>query len=83
MKTLELGGSDQWACFGGIYSNYLALEAALAQVSDDPADRLLCLGDLGAFGPYPDRVFPLLKEHQVPVLQGNYDDTIGHQKSDC
>lgn len=83
MKTLELGDSNQWICFGGIYSNYLAVEAALAQVSADAPAPLLCLGDLGAFGPHPDRVFPLLEEHKVSVLQGNYDDSIGHQKSDC
>lgn len=71
------------ACFGGIYSNYLALEAAILDAERRGAERLYCLGDMGAFGPFPDRVFPLLHEHGVTCLQGNYDDSIGNALSDC
>ena len=71
------------ACFGGIYSNYLALEAAILDAKRRGAMRLYCLGDMGAFGPFPDRVFPLLREHNVICLQGNYDDSIGNALSDC
>ena len=44
------------------------------------ADRL---GDLGAFGPHPDRVFPLLIENRVVTMQGNYDNSIGGGLADC
>jgi len=71
------------ACFGGIYNNYLALRAAIADAKTRGAEQLYCLGDLGAFGPYPDRVFPLIYEHQIPCVQGNYDDSIGNQLADC
>lgn len=71
------------ACFGGIYSNYLALQTAIADAKLRGVDAMYCLGDLGAFGPHPDRVFPLLHEHQVQCLQGNYDDSIGNQLDDC
>lgn len=71
------------ACFGGLYSNYLALEVALEDATAERAEARFCLGDLGAFGPYPDRVFPLLQSHQVQCLQGNYDDSIGNQLDDC
>lgn len=71
------------ACFGGIYSNYLALEAALADARRRGVDGLFCLGDLGAFGPHPDRVFPLLREAGVHCLQGNYDHSVGHALDDC
>src|SRR5262245_24054872 len=53
------------AVFGGIYSNYLALEAALGNARRRGMDAVYCLGDLGAFGPHPDRVFPLLHEFGV------------------
>ena len=47
-------------------------------------DAIYCLGDLGAFGPFPDRVFPLLHEQrQVQCLQGNYDHSIGNGLADC
>ena len=65
------------AVFGGVYNNYLALEAALADARSRGVDAVYCLGDLGAFGPHPDRVFPLLHEYGVLCIQGNYDNSIG------
>jgi predicted phosphodiesterase len=71
------------AVFGGIYNNYLALEAALRDIRRRGVDGCCCLGDLGAFGPHPDRVFPLLHEHGVQCIQGNYDHSIGNDLADC
>jgi predicted phosphodiesterase len=71
------------ACFGGVYSNYLALAAALTDIHHRGVDSVYCLGDLGAFGPFPDRVFPLLAEHHVQSIQGNYDHSIGNNLPDC
>jgi predicted phosphodiesterase len=71
------------ALIGGIYSNYLALAAAIDDSQQRQVDGLYCLGDLGAFGPYPDRVFPLLHDHHVQCIQGNYDHSIGHGLDDC
>ena len=58
------------AVFGGIYSNHLALTAALDDAVKRGVEAIYCLGDLGAFGPLPDRVFPLLHEHGVQCMQG-------------
>lgn len=71
------------AFFGGIYNNYLALEAALRDAQRRGVDAIYCLGDLGAFGPHPDRVFPLLHDHDVHCIQGNYDNSIGNDLADC
>lgn len=71
------------ALFGGVYSNYLALEAALADIQNRNITDIYCLGDLGAFGPHPNRIFPLLLNHNVKVVQGNYDDSIGRGLPDC
>jgi predicted phosphodiesterase len=71
------------ALLGGLYSNYLALAAALADIRRRGVDAIYCLGDLGAFGPHPDRVFPLLHEHRVACVRGNYDDSIGREWADC
>ena len=71
------------AFFGGIYNNYLALEAALQDARNRGADALYCLGDMGACGPHPNRVFPLLSDHAVHCVQGNYDDSIGNALDDC
>jgi predicted phosphodiesterase len=75
--------ANRIAVFGGIYSNYLALEAALRDAQSRGVDALYCLGDLGAFGPYPDRVIPLLHKHRVQCIQGNYDNSIGNELADC
>ena len=71
------------AAVGGIYSNYLALEVCLADARAAGAEAIVCLGDLGAFGPHPDRVFPLLKAGDVRVIRGNYDDSIARGLDDC
>jgi predicted phosphodiesterase len=71
------------AVFGGIYNNYLALDAAIRDARQRGVEVFYCLGDLGAFGPHPDRVFPLLKENDVLCIQGNYDNSIGNDLADC
>jgi predicted phosphodiesterase len=71
------------ALLGGVYNNYLALEQALLDVRKRNCDEIYCLGDLGAFGPHPDRVFPLLQEFEIPCVQGNYDDSIGNSLNNC
>lgn len=79
----RLGRLGRIAVLGGVYSNHLALEAALADARRRGVDAVFCLGDLGAFGPHPDKVFPLLVEGGVFVMQGNYDNSIGRGLSDC
>lgn len=77
------GGPDRIAVFGGVYSNHLALEATIRDARDRGAEALYCLGDLGGFGPHPDRCFPLLIEADVQVVRGNYDDSISRGLGDC
>lgn len=71
------------AVFGGIYNNHLALQAALEDALRRGVDAIYCLGDMGAFGPHPDRIFPLLRDHGVQCIQGNYDNSVGNQLADC
>ncbi|MFQ5822735.1 MAG: metallophosphoesterase family protein [bacterium] len=74
---------EKIAVFGGVYNNYLALDALVTDAKNRGTEKLFCLGDLGAFGPNPDKVFPILLEHNIAVVQGNYDHAIGHNLSDC
>ncbi|MGH9322848.1 MAG: metallophosphoesterase family protein [Vicinamibacteria bacterium] len=74
---------ERIACIGGVYSNHIALEAAIADARRRDVEAIFCLGDLGAFGPNPDKVFPLLIANDVRVMQGNYDHSIGGGLSDC
>jgi predicted phosphodiesterase len=76
-----MDGLTRIAVFGGIYSNHLSLAAALRDARKRGVDACFCLGDLGAFGPYPDKVFPLLEG--VVCIQGNYDHSIGNELDTC
>jgi diadenosine tetraphosphatase ApaH/serine/threonine PP2A family protein phosphatase len=71
------------AVFGGVYNNAVALRATLDDARRRDVDAVFCLGDLGGFGPHPDRVYPLLREHDVLVLQGNYDESLASGRTDC
>jgi predicted phosphodiesterase len=73
----------QLAFFGGVYNNHLALQAAIADARQRGAERLFCLGDLGAFGPHPNRTCELIREQGIEVIQGNYDHSVGHGLDDC
>jgi hypothetical protein len=71
------------AVFGGVYSNAPALRAAHDDARRPDVDATFSLGDLGGFGPHPDRVYPLLRQAGVHVLQGNYDESLASGRQDC
>jgi diadenosine tetraphosphatase ApaH/serine/threonine PP2A family protein phosphatase len=71
------------AFFGGIYSNAPALLAAIADARGRGAEALFCLGDLGGFGPHPERIAPILRARGVVTIQGNYEDALGNGRADC
>jgi diadenosine tetraphosphatase ApaH/serine/threonine PP2A family protein phosphatase/pyruvate-formate lyase-activating enzyme len=68
---------------GGAYANPYALEAMVRDAHARGCDRLFCLGDLGGFGAECDAVWPLLVEHGVECIAGNYDVAIGRGDEDC
>jgi predicted phosphodiesterase len=80
---MSLERYERIAAIGGVYSNHIALEAAVADARRRDVEAIFCLGDLGAFGPHPDKVFPILVEADVKVMQGNYDNSVGNGLADC
>jgi predicted phosphodiesterase len=80
----ELSGEHQVvALFGGAYNNWKAVQAVVADARRRGAEAVWFLGDVGGFGPHPDRAAEVLRELQLPVVQGNYDDSVGHSAEDC
>jgi hypothetical protein len=71
------------AVFGGVYANAHALAATLEDARRRGAEAVYCLGDMGGFGPQPDRVFPLLRGAGVLAIQGNYDEALARGLTDC
>ncbi len=71
------------AFFGGVYANSRALAAAVEDARRWGAEGLYALGDFGAFGPHPDRVFPILIEDRIESIQGNYEESLSTDAEDC
>lgn len=71
------------ALCGGVYNNAHALRAFIDDAGARGAELALCLGDLGGFGPHPQRIVPLLRQAAVPTLAGNYDQAIAAGAEDC
>ena len=71
------------AVCGGVYNNHLALAALLAEAARRGAEAVYCLGDLGGFGPAPEKIWPLLAQGGVAVVQGNYEQSLAAGREDC
>lgn len=69
--------------FGGVYSNHFALRALLDEARRLNVDAVYCLGDLGGFGPTPEKVWPLLLGEKVRCLMGNYEESLASGREDC
>jgi hypothetical protein len=82
-RTPVEGPFKRIAVFGGVYSNHLALAALLEDARNKGAEALYCLGDLGGFGPNPEKVWPLLETSGVASIQGNYEESLASGREDC
>ena len=71
------------AVFGGVYSSAEALSAVLTAAAAAGAEATYCLGDLGGFGPLPERCWAPLLAAGVRVVQGNYEQSLAGGADDC
>jgi hypothetical protein len=77
------GPWNRIAVFGGVYNNRFALEALLEDALRRGAEAVYCLGDLGGFGPQPEKIRPLLEQGGVRSIQGNYEESLASGREDC
>lgn len=77
------GPFERVAVFGGVYSNAHALAALIEDAAKRGAERLYCLGDLGGFGPHPERIRALLDQAGAFCIQGNYEQALSGGLLDC
>jgi len=73
------------AIISDIHSNYIALNSALNDINKQNIEEIFCLGDLVGYAPYPDKVFPILKDPKsnIKIIMGNYDEAIALEKDNC
>jgi predicted phosphodiesterase len=63
----------QVALIADIHANAVALDAVLADLEQEHADQLVCLGDLVGGGPQPREVIARIRGLGCPVVTGNVD----------
>ena len=63
------------AIISDIHGNLVALNAVLDDITHERVDRMVCLGDVAAFGPQPAEVVSRLREIGCPVVMGDTDAT--------
>ena len=63
------------AIVSDIHGHYDGLLAALADARAAGCGRVLCLGDLVDGGEENDRVVRYVRDHDIPTVRGNHDET--------
>ncbi len=63
----------KYAIISDIHSNYAALEQVLEQIQTEKCDKIVCLGDIVGYGPYPNECVALVKKYADIVIAGNHD----------
>jgi len=71
------------AVFGDIHGNIEALKAAYGAAQSAGAEKIYHLGDLGGYSPFVNEVVDFIREHTIEGVQGNYDETVAHDREHC
>ncbi|WP_353683778.1 metallophosphoesterase family protein [Thermodesulfovibrio sp. 3907-1M] len=71
------------AILGDIHGNIEALKVAYRTALETGVDRIFHLGDLGGYAPFVNEVVDFLIEHNIPGVQGNYDEAVALDKPHC
>ena len=71
--------------FGGPYGNLEATQALrqAARALDIPGKRVICTGDVVAYGADPQRVVDLIRDWGCAVVMGNCEESLAADAADC
>ncbi len=71
--------------FGGCYSNREATEALLAEAArlGVPRERVICTGDVIAYGADPQATLELIRGAGIAVVMGNCEEALAAEAADC
>jgi predicted phosphodiesterase len=64
------------ALISDIHGNLPALEAVLKRIDSIRPDAILCMGDLVGYGPQPNEVIDIIRQRNIPCVEGNHDAAI-------
>lgn len=66
----------RYAIISDIHGNLGALEQVLRRIEAEKCDKIVCLGDLVGYGPFPNECVRRVKEAAEIVILGNHDDAV-------
>lgn len=66
----------RYAIISDIHSNLPALKVVLERIEDLQCDRVICLGDIVGYGPFPNECCDLIQERADMVIVGNHDHAV-------
>jgi hypothetical protein len=71
--------------FGGCYSNLQATQALLVEAGrlGVPPDRMICTGDVIAYGADPQATLALIREAGIATVMGNCEESLAQDADDC
>lgn len=83
--SLALDPTAPLLVFGGPYSNLQAMQALLAEAARRgiPGNRIICTGDIVAYGADPSACCDLAMASGMHVLMGNCEQNLAAGLSDC
>ncbi len=72
-------------CFGGVYSNYQALQKLKQIASDEniPATNIICTGDIVAYCAQPEETVQAIKDWGIHCIAGNVEIQLSNDAEDC
>jgi predicted phosphodiesterase len=74
----------RYALISDIHANLPALEAVLEDIERrELAQTTYHLGDLVGYAPWPNEVVAMLRDHNIPGVNGNYDSTVATRYKHC
>jgi len=84
-KTPVMVVDDPVLVFGGVYSNLEALEALLAEAERRgiPPARMVCTGDVVAYGANPAECVALIRKYEIATVLGNCEEQLALEAEDC
>ncbi len=65
------------AVISDVHANLPALRAVLDDVAAIGCDEMWCVGDIVGRGPHPNEVVDLIRQLEIPAVQGNWDEAVG------
>ena len=85
-RTLNLGKiNGPLLVFGGVYSNFQALEALLimAEIHQIPSSNLICTGDVVAYCAQPEESVQKMNDLGIKSIAGNVELQLRDGLADC